>query len=234
MIGVTSVRPGGAARGSGNAGSGRQQRRGTGPGPGRRHLPAPGARHQSQPAAIQVGAAGLPVTAAGRRAVRDGSRRAGILAAVAAAALLVAACGGSSGGSVASGSTAYQQALAYSQCMRGHGEPGFPDPDSKGNILINGQQDHLAGGSIMAAANKACQHLMPKISPMTGAQQRQVTAQALKFVACMRAHGLPTMQDPVVNADGVEFRIPQGAGPNSPVMQAAQRACQNLMPGGAP
>ncbi|MGA3150845.1 MAG: hypothetical protein ACLQK8_14675 [Streptosporangiaceae bacterium] len=161
--------------------------------------------------------------------------RAGILAAAAAGtALLVAACGGSSGGSVASGSTAYQQALAYAQCMRGHGEPGFPDPDSKGNILINGRQDHLAGGSIMAAANKACQHLMPKGAPMTPAQQRQFTAQALRYVACMRSHGLPTMPDPVVNANGVQIQGPPGSGPSSPVFQAAMRACQNLIPGGPP
>ena len=165
----------------------------------------------------------------------SGTGRAGVLAAVAAGmALLAAACGGSSGGSIAAGSTAYEKALAYSQCMRAHGEPGFPDPDSKGNLLIDGQKDHLAGGSIMARANKACQHLMPQGAPLTPAQQRQFTAEALRFVACMRSHGLPGFPDPVVNSQGVEFRGPPGAGPNSPVFQSAQHACQNLMPGGPP
>jgi hypothetical protein len=160
--------------------------------------------------------------------------RAGALAAgLAATTLLAAACGGGAAPTSAT-ETAYQKMLAFSQCMRAHGEPGFPDPQANGNLLINGPQDHL-NGAMMNSANKACQHLMPKAKPMTAAQQRRVTAQALKFVACMRAHGLPDMPDPVVNAQGIELRIggpggPSG-GPNSPVFKAAQQACQNLMPG---
>ncbi len=122
-------------------------------------------------------------------------RRAGVLAAAGAAiALLAAACGG--GGSPAlAGTTAYQKALAYAQCMRAHGEPSYPDPTSNGGFIINGQKDHL-NGQLMQSANKTCQHLLPKSAPMTAAQQRQVTAQALKYVACMRTHGIPDMPDP--------------------------------------
>ena len=69
---------------------------------------------------------------------------------------------------------------------------------------------------------------------LTPAQQRQFTAQALKFVACMRAHGITDMPDPVVNAQGISSRIPAGFSPSSPVFQAAQRACRKLMPGGPP
>ena len=71
---------------------------------------------------------------------------------------------------------------------------------------------------------------------MTATQQRQLTVQALKFVACMRSHGLPGMADPVVNvnADRVSQPIPAGIKPNSPVFQSAQRACQKLIPGGPP
>jgi hypothetical protein len=50
----------------------------------------------------------------------------------------------------------------------------------------------------------------------------------------MRSHGLPGMADPVVSADGVSQRIPNGIKPNSPVFAAAQRACQKLVPGGPP
>ena len=47
--------------------------------------------------------------------------------ALAGIALLLVACGG--GGSPAlGGTTAYQKALAYSQCMRAHGVPSYPDP----------------------------------------------------------------------------------------------------------
>jgi hypothetical protein len=164
-------------------------------------------------------------------------RRAAALAAgLAATALLAAACGG---GSVptSNAETAYQKTLAYSQCMRAHGEPGFPDPQPNGNLLINGQQDHL-NGDLMNHANKICQHLMPKNKPLTATQQRQLTAQALKFVACMRTHGIPDMPDPQVNDQGVQIRIGgpghSGPAPNSPVLRAAQQACQKLMPGGPP
>jgi hypothetical protein len=155
---------------------------------------------------------------------------AGVLpVALAGIALLATACGGgSSPGSAAE--TAYQKTLAFSQCMRAHGEPGFPDPQPNGNLLVDGQKDHL-NGALMNSANKACQHLMPKSKPMTAAQQRQVTARALRFVACMRSHGIADFPDPVVNAQGIEFHAPSGVGPGSPVFSRAQQACQKLMPG---
>jgi hypothetical protein len=163
--------------------------------------------------------------------------QAGVLAAAAGIALLAAACGGGNP-QAGAGQTAYDKTLAYSQCMRAHGEPGFPDPQPNGNLIIQGPKDHL-NGALMNSANKACQHLLPKSTPLTAAQQRRMTAQALKFVACMRAHGLPNMPDPVVNSQGVAFRISgkpgsTGQGPGSQVFQAAQRACQKLMPGGPP
>jgi hypothetical protein len=160
------------------------------------------------------------------------NRRWGVLAVVlAATALLAVACG--SGNSPASAAqTTYQKAVAFSQCMRAHGVPGFPDPQSDGTILT-GPQDHLAQGSpTFVAANKACQHLLPKTRPMTAAQQHRLTVQLLKFVACMRAHGLPDMADPVVNANGVALAMPNGVKPNSPVFRSAQQACQKLRPFG--
>jgi hypothetical protein len=159
--------------------------------------------------------------------------------ALAVTALLAAACGGGSpAASATPGSQAYyQDAVAYSQCMRGHGEPGFPDPQPNGDLLIDGQKDHL-NGSLMHSADKACQHLLPKTPPLTAAQQRQFTAQALKFVACMRTHGIPDMPDPVVNADGISISIggPGGKGPppGSPVLKSAMQACRKLAPGGPP
>jgi hypothetical protein len=163
--------------------------------------------------------------------------RAGVLAvAVAATAVLAAACSGS-GSPVLGGTTAYQKALAYAQCMRVHGEPSYPDPTSNGGFIIDGKKDHL-NGALMNSANKTCQHLLPKVAPMTAVQQRQATAQALRYVACMRTHGIPDMPDPVVNAQGIEFRIggPKGKGPppGSQVLRDAMQSCQKLLPGGPP
>lgn len=159
---------------------------------------------------------------------RRGRRLAGLLlSAVAGVALLVAACGGSGPAAVKS---PYDKALAYSQCMRGHGIPAFPDPGSKG-IIISTPADHLAQGSPQfVSASKACNHLDPS-TPLTVAQVRQLSSGALKNVACVRAHGLPGMPDPVVNAGGVAQALPPGISPLSPLLQSAQRACRKFMPG---
>jgi hypothetical protein len=158
-----------------------------------------------------------------------GARTSVLAAALAVTALLAAACGGS-GAPASAQQTNYQKALAFSQCMRAHGEPGFPDPQPNGGFEINGKKNHI-DGTLMNSASKACQHLMPKAPPLTAAQQRKLTAQALRFVACMRAHGLPTFPDPQVNSGGIGLQLPKGASPNSPVFQAAQQACKKLMPG---
>ncbi len=175
----------------------------------------------------------MNVTGGGRN-----QRRSVVVAvAMVAIALLAAACGGGGGSAALAGTSAYQKALAYAQCMRAHGEPSYPDPTSNGGFIINGQKDHL-NGALMNSANKTCAHFLPKARPMTAAQQRQATAQALKYVACMRTHGIPDMPDPVVNAQGIEFRIgsPKGQGPspNSPVLHVAMQTCQKLLPGGPP
>jgi hypothetical protein len=162
--------------------------------------------------------------------LRPGPNRTAVLgAALAVVALLSAACGGSSSPSN-TGQTYYQKTLAYAQCMRAHGAPGFPDPNSQGNFLINGQKDHISP-QLMAKANKACQHLLPGGGVLTPAQLKQATAQALKLVACMRAHGLPNMPDPQV----VNGQIYQRLGGASPTLfQSAQHACQRFTPAGPP
>ena len=164
--------------------------------------------------------------------------RAGVLAvAVASIAVLAAACGGGGIAPVLAGTLNYQKALAYAQCMRAHGEPSYPDPTSNGGFIIDGKKDHL-NGTLMSSANKTCQHLLPKFGPMTASRQRQATAEALRYVACMRTHGIPNMPDPVVNAQGMQFRIggPKGKGPppGSQVLHNAMQACQKLLPGGMP
>jgi len=150
--------------------------------------------------------------------------------ALAGIALLLVACGG--GGSPAlGGTTAYQKALAYSQCMRAHGVPGFPDPQPNGAILINGQKDHLNGAQVNAA-DKTCHHLLPNGGRMTAAQQKQALDQGLRFVACMRSHGIADMPDPSAQGGGVGLRLPRGLNVNSPVFKSAQQACHKLLPGG--
>ena len=84
------------------------------------------------------------------------------------------------------------------------------------------------------SANKACAHLEgPGITP---AQQEQINLQALKFAACMRAHGITDFQySPPRNGGSAALGAPvgsPGADPNSPQFQSAQRACRKLSPSG--
>jgi hypothetical protein len=143
--------------------------------------------------------------------------------------LLVAACSGgaATAGAGAAGPT-YQQALvAYAQCMRAHGEPDFPDPTSQGAF------PHIPPPSSprYQTANRACQHLIPS-RPLTAAQKRQNTKQALQFSACMRAHGAPNFPDPVISGGGAAVGLHVAhLDRNSPQFQAAVQACRTFEPG---
>jgi hypothetical protein len=175
-------------------------------------------------------------TGAGRGRQRPEFRRAGVLAAaVVGVALLVTACSGGGGSSpaapAAAGSTAFQNALAYAQCMRSHGEPGFPDPDSKGNFLNLGPVN--INSPQYRSASKACGHLLPSYQ-VTPAQRQQDLSRALRYSACMRSHGVPSFPDPVELANGnIELRLGAGHG-SSPQQQAAAQACRKFLPGGGP
>jgi hypothetical protein len=132
--------------------------------------------------------------------------------AVTAAALLAAACGSSpsstgSGGSTGTGQAAsYTSALAYSQCVRAHGIPDFPDPDSSGEIPKAAIVQLKVSGSLLSAATSACEQLNPNQPPSQNQQQQQLTDD-LKFAQCMRSHGLPDFPDPTDSNGRVEFVI---------------------------
>lgn len=185
------------------------------------------------------------------------------LTALACAAMLVAGCGGSSpsagvahlssgsasnsratGGSSTNseGGPTQQQMVAFSQCMRSHGVPEFPEP-TEGKLLIrssdrNGHVSGIDPGSAQfQAARKVCGKLLPNGGAPTPAQQAKAQEEALKFSQCMRTHGVPSFPDPEFSHGGGEVRLrarngsPGGIDPSSPQFQAAQRACQSIMPG---
>lgn len=161
---------------------------------------------------------------------RDRRRRAraGILAtALAGIAVLAVACGGGlpAGAGPGSGQAPYRQALAYAGCIRAHGDPGFPDPNSQGLF------PHPAGPQYRPATT-ACGHLLPS-QRLTAEQKQEHVSQALKFAACMRSHGDPGFPDPIVAQGGtaVGIELPRGIDSNSPQFQAAVQACRKFEPG---
>ncbi len=126
----------------------------------------------------------------------------------------------------------YTQELRFANCMRDHGEPGFPDPNSDG-VFYSNRID--TNSPEYQAAQKACQNLLPKSKPLSPAEQAKLQERALAFANCMRRHGEPNFPDPSSGGGGISFSL-RGVDPSSPQFQAAQKVCQNLspVPGGAP
>jgi hypothetical protein len=146
------------------------------------------------------------------------------IVATAAVVLLTAGCSvsGSSGGSASTGrSTAAAAAVAYSACVRAHGVPSFPDPDSSGTVPKGDAQMFGVSTSQFQAAQQACRHLL-----VTGGSLQQREEQCIEnggpcppallqqmltadrtFAQCMRSHGWPTFPDPTPRANGPVFNI---------------------------
>jgi hypothetical protein len=121
--------------------------------------------------------------------------------------------------------------LAYSECMRSHGVPDFPDPvgDSL-QIRVSPGSDLDPNTPQMQAAQKACKSLQPG-GTQGGTISEAQKSDALKYSACIRAHGVPNFPDPVFSNGGAQLKI-TGIDPNSAQFQAAQKACHSLQPGG--
>ena len=149
------------------------------------------------------------------------------LAALTALTVLAAGCGGSSTGRSTTAQPANSQMLAYSECMRSHGEPKFPDPNAQGQVK---QQLASSGIDVSSpryqAASKACQSKLPTGGSMTPAQFQQMKKEALRFSQCIRAHGFPNYPDP--GSDGREVDPTSvGIDDRSPQYKAADKACMH-------
>jgi hypothetical protein len=170
------------------------------------------------------------------RITRPGRAR-GVAAVLAGIALLVAACSGgsnSTGGSAASHSVpdTQQQALAYSQCVQSHGDPGFPDPKRGPGgawlYAVTPQTQQYFSGPAFNAAQQACKKLQPNQS-ITPAERQAALKQLLQLSHCMRAHGITDFPDPTTNGGGIGLHLGDNIDSNSLQFQAAQKACH--MPG---
>jgi len=147
--------------------------------------------------------------------------------------------GAQSGFAIAGGNR--QDALKFSACMRANGVPTFPDPSSTG--VIQGTGIDPSSAAFQSAQQKCARYTPNGGQPPSPAQQAQAQAQALKFSACMRSHGVTNFPDPQFSSGGgIRIKIQPGPGgsgldPSSPIFQAAQKACGSLLPGlkaGAP
>jgi hypothetical protein len=118
--------------------------------------------------------------------------------------------------------------IKFSQCMREHGLPWFPDPDPDSG----GLKMKMPKGQDKAkvdAAMEACKKLTPnggepvKMDP-------QAIEQARQMAKCMRENGVPNFPDPDANGqirvDGNKL----GIDPEDPKFAAADKACDKYRP----
>jgi hypothetical protein len=128
--------------------------------------------------------------------------KAALVLTLAALLLVAAACGGSGAPRVAS--------LGSTTT----GSAGSSPSDSGGG---SGPQAGAAGGGSG-----------PHLTLQLGAGKE---ATAARFSACMRAHGVKNFPDPS-SGGGISIGPSSGIDPASPTFQAAQQACQKLLPNG--
>ena len=172
-----------------------------------------------------------------------------VVAVVATAGLAVAAagCGGSPAGHVAQlGSTTTPRsststsAVAFSECMRAHGVPRFPDPNSGGAIPKLDVHDLGVGAAQFQRAQSACQHLFPtndvedsvteciSTGACPGTLLTEIMTEGLAYANCMRRHGVTNFPDPTRAPDGAPvFKLGGLTGTDwrSPQIEAKMNAC---------
>ena len=181
------------------------------------------------------------------------------LAALAASAVvLMAGCSGSGGGSptvpsLSQGAAAAQgtggqgtggsgagraSALhAAAQCIRQHGIPGYAEPvlTPGGQVYSDSRSIQNASQSVFAAVLRACQTLLTQADLNPGNEPPappQLVQAGVRAAECLRAHGLPNVQDPSARSEytpghgfGMTSSEMPAGGKASPVWQHARQAC---------
>jgi hypothetical protein len=194
-------------------------------------------------------------------AITDGARARrthGILAVLAAGMVALAAGCGSSGGGTPTvpslsrsaaagagggpaGSSRAAALHAAAQCIRQHGVSSYQDPvlTPSGQVYTDSRSIQNAPQPVIDAIQHACQtqleaaNLTPDAEPPAPPQLVRV---GVLSAECMRAHGMPNVQDPTAQSSytpGHGFgytgsEMPAG-GKASPVFQHAAQACRALL-----
>jgi hypothetical protein len=187
-----------------------------------------------------------------RRAWRPIARTAAAIIAAAALALLAACSSGSPSASGSAGSptdsASSPSAVSYSVCIRSHGVPNYPDPDSSGTLPKPDAQAFGVSSSQLSAAQRACQHLLPTTGGSLTASSlqqcylsdvcpqalvQQAVSEGLKFSRCMRSHGVARWPDPTVDSEGrpgFDIRVPR---PAPRQVSTAINECERLQHAGS-
>jgi hypothetical protein len=190
-----------------------------------------------------------------RQALRRSRARTPCFCAAVAVTALLTACGASPsstgpGGSANAGGptdspSATSPLIAFSQCIRAHSVPDFPDPQpGANNAKFPSAQQLGVSSSQLSAAENACQHLLPAGSndQFPAAEVPLLLSGMREFSQCVRSHGVPNWPDPTTDSEGRPVFDLGAHGitrseSRSPQVQATEQQCQHLMPsalGGIP
>ena len=158
------------------------------------------------------------------------------LAALALVALIGAGCGSDAPSKTATaGSTATaghkklsarEQGVKLAECIRAHGVPHFPDPDAKGDFAFGID----VSPAVWKKAVDACRDLEPP-GIFSGKRSPKQQSAALRFAACVRAHGVKDFPDPV-NGDPLidTTKIPSSSRPGGmTILNAATHQCHTIL-----
>jgi hypothetical protein len=151
-------------------------------------------------------------------------------------AIAITACGTNKPSSA--GASVHPSFLSYSECMRTHGVPDFPDPAAGGGIQISDNSGTIPQAPAFQSADRSCRKLLPGGGP--GAQHASAATRAamLRTSECMRRRGIPGFPDPtsalpsnpaayslVDDRGGVVLAIPARINPQSAAFRHALTAC---------
>jgi len=118
----------------------------------------------------------------------------------------------------------------FSSCMRKHGVPNFPDPNSQGVIQFGSDLGIDPKSPTFRSAQSVCQKLLPNGGQPTPQQQAKMQQQLLAFSKCMRAHGIADFPDPSNGGLTIHAGGNSDLDPNNAQFQAAQQACKSTLP----
>jgi hypothetical protein len=162
-----------------------------------------------------------------------------LVASIVAAVCAVAVAGCGSSGRKPSASSHRGSFLAFSECMRSHGVPAFPDPNPGGGIQISSSSGINPAAPAFQAAQVTCKKLLPGGGPPAHASEQQ-KQQMFAMSECMRSHGVSGFPDPVTSttppSNPQNYSIAEGTGdlwllvpstinPSSPAFTKAAKAC---------
>jgi hypothetical protein len=112
--------------------------------------------------------------------------------------------------------------------MRSHGVPNFPDPILGGHFGFTADSGVNPDTPQYKAAYSYCAQRYLHYHPLSPAEIARRNAAAVKFSACMRAHGATDFPDP----DGkAAISLPSDAYEHSPKVARAEESCKSRFTG---